>query len=264
MRMNLRWSTAWLILFAITGSPTVHGEDVLPSVGIEGVTIVEIGTFDLGGRKLRIYSSSRNDGLPIQQRQYRYDPVFLVEVDDLGKPQFAEKTKNSVGEWETSFTLILSRRDIDTIAHDRVQQLIGDQTLTHGNVAPRPVSWLKVQLGQNANANFPELRLVRQHWNTNRPAARVVITLASKSEEEIDRVRLSPSLIDLDLQYDVTGAKTVEDTVVVSSQEYRSRLPAIRVIHPPVTQMILQQVIPPIHPPAILMTLRPANRIARV
>jgi hypothetical protein len=36
------------------------------------------------------------------------------------------------------------------------------------------------------------------------------------------------------------------------------------VIHQPVTQMIRQQVIPQIHPRAILMTLRPANRIARV
>ena len=41
------------------------------------------------------------------------------------------------------------------------------------------------------------------------------------------------------------------------------RLPAIRVIHQSVTQMILQQVIPQIHPPAILMTLRPANQIAQ-
>jgi len=40
--------------------------------------------------------------------------------------------------------------------------------------------------------------------------------------------------------------------------------PAIREIHLPVTQMIRQQVIPQIHPLAILMTLRPANRIARV
>jgi hypothetical protein len=38
----------------------------------------------------------------------------------------------------------------------------------------------------------------------------------------------------------------------------------IREIHLPATQMIRQQVIPQIHPLAILMTLRPANRIARV
>lgn len=39
--------------------------------------------------------------------------------------------------------------------------------------------------------------------------------------------------------------------------------PVIREIHLPVTQMIRQQVIPQIHPLAILMTLRPANRIAQ-
>jgi len=42
------------------------------------------------------------------------------------------------------------------------------------------------------------------------------------------------------------------------------RQPAIRVIHQPATQMIRQQVIPQIHPRAILMTLRPASQIARV
>jgi hypothetical protein len=40
--------------------------------------------------------------------------------------------------------------------------------------------------------------------------------------------------------------------------------PVIREIHLPVNQMIRQQVIPQIHPLAILMTLRLANRIARV
>lgn len=204
-------------LFAYAQEKDVPTNAKEPSA--EELITKEDGSVDIGSRHLRIWASTRNPNSPAERWQFRFDPLFLPELDSNKRIKFSRPT--AVGNaWEVSFNLLLNSPEANSLALESVKTNHPNEAaqINKNNVFARQILWLRMTPKGGFRDAFPSARLARPFWNMARPASLVRVTFITDTKEEAESIIANPDRLDLDFDYALVAASTSITSAHVTSK----------------------------------------------
>ena len=164
----------------------------------------ELTSFRYGGRTYRVWESVRNAERPMSQRQFRYDPVVMLETESDGRPHVVV---TSVGaDRRANLVLHLDTADAQELAWKAVQVALGltARDIPRENVFSLPIETVVFGVAPDPRPNPPAsgFTLLTTKRDFAVPEQRTSVTFAV--DQSIPQAEIADRISLVELTYQLT------------------------------------------------------------